>query len=88
MSAPYRTKARAVVHPINGAPFKPFADLNYRDNKELTDQLATYAKTKYPRAKIQVDVSAKQIIVNGRLAAGYSLVDPAPAQHVKPRGQW
>lgn len=69
-----RIRRFAVVQPVGRAPFRERAELHYRDNKELADQLATYARSKWPMPQqIQVDVHAKHILVNGHHSANYSL---------------
>ena len=69
-----RIKRFAVVQPIGHRPFKDRADLNYRDNSELSAQLLTYARSKWPAPqKLAVDTHAKQIIVDGSPRANYSL---------------
>lgn len=69
-----RVKRFAVVHPVGRAPFKDRAELCFRDNKELADQLATYARTKWPHPqRIQVDVHAGHILINGAHRANFSL---------------
>lgn len=69
-----RIKRFAVVHLVGKPPFRERAELHYRDNKELADQIATYARTKWPMPqRIQVDVHAQHILVNGRHSASYSI---------------
>ncbi|WP_426302749.1 hypothetical protein [Arthrobacter sp. R-11] len=69
-----RVKRFAVVQPINHRPFKERADLHYRDNGELTAQLTTFARRKWPHPqRVAIDVHAQQILVDGRHAANYSL---------------
>lgn len=69
-----RIKRFAVVQPIGHRPYKERADLHYRDNAELTSQLLTYARSKWPAPqKLAVDVHAKQIIVDGSPRANYSI---------------
>ncbi|WP_160665376.1 hypothetical protein [Pseudarthrobacter sp. ATCC 49987] len=69
-----RVKRFAVVQPIGHRPYKDRADLHFRDNLELSAQLATYARSKWPAPQmIAVDVHAKQIIVDGSPRANYSI---------------
>ena len=69
-----RIKRFAVVQPIGHRPYKDRADLHFRDTTELTAQLTTYARTKWPAPqRIVVDVHAKQIIVDGTPRANYSI---------------
>jgi len=69
-----RVKRFAIVQPIGHRPFKEHADLHFRDNHELTTQLCTYAMRKWPAPqRVAVDVHAKQILVDGRAVANYSL---------------
>lgn len=80
MSA-YRTKQRAVVHPLQGKPLQPFCNLDYRDSRELSAQLTTYLRGHWPAPqKILVDTAARKILINGVERAGYELVAPAPAK--------
>ncbi|NVM97803.1 hypothetical protein [Arthrobacter sp. SDTb3-6] len=74
----YRTRHRAVVHPLNGKPVQPFANLDYKDSRELVAQLTTYLRGLWPAPqKIQIDVAARKILVNGVERAAYELVAPA-----------
>ncbi|KQR02508.1 hypothetical protein ASF72_10770 [Arthrobacter sp. Leaf141] len=74
-----RIKRLAVVHPVHGAPFKDRAIVQYRDNKELVEQLKTYCRSKWPLPQtIQVDVHAAHILIDGSHTASYSLVEPRP----------
>lgn len=69
-----RIKRFAVIQPVGRAPYKERADLHYRDNNELSAQLVTYARTKWPAPQtLAVDVHAKQILVNGTPRANYSI---------------
>lgn len=69
-----RIKRFAVVQPIGRRPYKDRAALHFRDNLELSAQLATYARSKWPLPQqIAVDVHAKQIIVDGTPRANYSI---------------
>ena len=78
---PYRTRGRAVVHPLSGKPLQPFCNLDFRDSKELKVQLTTYLRGKYPWAKsILVDTAARKILIDGVERAGYELVGPAPVK--------
>ena len=74
-----RIKRFAVVQPIGHRPYKDRADLHYRDNTELTAQLLTYARSKWPAPQaLAVDVHARQIIVNGSPAANFSIHEYRP----------
>ena len=74
-----RIKRFAVVQPIGHRPYKDHADLHFRDNSELTAQLLTYARSKWPvPQQLAIDVHAKQIIVNGTPRANYSLHEYRP----------
>jgi hypothetical protein len=69
-----RIKRFAIVQPIGHAPYKERADLKYRDNTELSAQLVTYARSKWPvPQKLAVDVHTQQIIVDGTPRANYSI---------------
>lgn len=75
-----RVKMFAVVQPIGHRPYKDRADLHFRDNNELSAQLLTYARFKWPAPQaLAVDVHAKQIIVDGTPRANYSLHEYRPA---------
>lgn len=74
-----RIKRFAVVQPIGHRPFKDRADLHFRDNTELTAQLKTYARSKWPEPQaLAVDVHTKQIIVDGTPRANYSIHEYRP----------
>ena len=74
-----RIKRFAVVQPIGHRPYKDRADLNFRDNAELTAQLLTYARSKWPAPQaLAVDVHARQIIVDGTPRANYSIHEYRP----------
>ena len=74
-----RIKRFAVVQPIGHRPYKDRADLHFRDNAELTAQLLTYARSKWPAPQaLAVDVHARQIIVNGSPAANFSIHEYRP----------
>ncbi|QAY16091.1 hypothetical protein SEA_ELESAR_40 [Arthrobacter phage Elesar] len=74
-----RIQRFAVVQPIGRAPYKDRADLDYRDNAELATQLTMYARSKWPLPqRIDVDVHAKQIIVDGTPRANYSIHEYRP----------
>lgn len=80
MSA-YRTKGRAVVHPLSGPPLQPFCNVDFRNAKELKSQLTTYLRGKWPAPQtILVDTTAQKILINGVERAAYKLVGPAPAK--------
>ena len=69
-----RKERFAVVHPIGHKPFKERPNLSYRDNAELTAQLVTFAKSKWPAPQqIAVDTHAEQILVDGVARAKFSL---------------
>lgn len=75
-----RIKRFAVVQPIGHRPFREVAALHYRDNGELSAQLVTYARSKWPAPQaLAVDVHAKQIIVDGTPRANYSIHEYRPA---------
>ena len=72
-----RIKRFAVIQPVGHAPYKDRANLHYRDNQELTAQLATYARTKWPLPQqISVDLHARQILVDGQHRANFSIHEP------------
>ncbi|QYC54961.1 hypothetical protein SEA_POPPER_44 [Arthrobacter phage Popper] len=73
-----RIKRFAVVQPIGKAPYKERADLDYRDNAELATQLTMYARSKWRAQRIDVDVHAAQIIVDGTPRANYSIHEYRP----------
>lgn len=74
-----RIKRFAVVQPIGHRPYKDRADLHYRDNTELSAQLLTYARSKWPAPQaLAVDVHARQIIVDGTPRANYSIHEYRP----------
>ncbi|MFM9430032.1 hypothetical protein [Arthrobacter sp. MP_2.3] len=69
-----RVKRFAIVHPVGHRPYRDRAELNYRDNKELASQLATYARSKWPvPQQISVDIHSAQILVDGRHRANFSI---------------
>lgn len=72
------TKARvtrfAVVHPVGHRPYRDRPQVSFRDNRELADQLSIYCRSKWPAPqKIQIDVHAKHILINGAHRATFSL---------------
>jgi hypothetical protein len=72
-----RVKKFAVIQPVGHAPYKDRANLHYRDNLELTAQLTTYARTKWPvPQQISVDLHTKQILVDGQHRANFSIHEP------------
>jgi len=72
-----RIKRFAVIQPVGKAPYKDRANLHYRDNQELTAQLATFARTKWPLPQqISVDLHARQILVDGQHRANFSIHEP------------
>jgi hypothetical protein len=74
-----RIKRFAIVQPIGHAPYKERADLDFRDTGELATQLAMYARGKWPYPqRIDVDVHAKQIIVDGTPRANFSIHEYRP----------
>lgn len=69
-----RIKRFAIVQPIGHRPYRDRADLHFRDNAELTAQLTTFARSKWPAPqRIAVDTHARQIIVDGTPRANFSL---------------
>ena len=69
-----RVKRFAIVQPVGHRPYKDRADLHFRDNKELATQLSTFARSKWPVPQlIQVDLHAKQILVDGQHRANFSI---------------
>jgi hypothetical protein len=75
-----RVKRFAVIQPIGKKPYRDRADLHFRDNLELSAQLATYARSKWPEPqKIAVDVHSGQIIVDGTPRANFSIHEYRPA---------
>lgn len=69
-----RVKRFAIVQPVGHRPYKDRAALHFRDNKELATQLSTYARSKWPvPQEIQVDLHAKQILVDGQHRANFSI---------------
>ena len=69
-----RVKRFAIVQPVGHRPYKDRADLHFRDNKELANQLSTFARSKWPVPQlIQVDLHAKQILVDGQHRANFSI---------------
>lgn len=69
-----RVRKFAVVHPVGHRPFKDRAELQFRDNRELAQQLSVYCRSKWPAPqKIDVDVHAAHILVNGNHVANFSL---------------
>ena len=74
-----RIKRFAVVQPIGHRPYKDHADLHFRDNAELTAQLLTFARSKWPVPQsLAVDTHAQQILVDGTPRANYSLHEYRP----------
>lgn len=75
-----RRQAVAYVHPTGHRPYSDPAQLDYRDNAELKAQLAAYARTKWTTAtRIDIDLRANQILVNGSVVAGFAITDTRPA---------
>jgi len=69
-----RIKRFAIVQPVGHRPFKDRAELHYRDNRELTEQLATYCRAKWPMPqKIQIDTHAGHVLVDGVHRANFSI---------------
>ena len=69
-----RIKRFAIVHPVGHRPFKDRAELQYRDNRELAEQLTRYCRSKWPMPqKIQIDVHAGHVLVNGAHRANFSI---------------
>jgi len=69
-----RIKRFAVVWPVGRAPFKDRAELHYRDNKELADQLATFCRSKWRMPqRIDIDVHAGHVLINGAHCASFSI---------------
>lgn len=78
MSKP-RIKRFAIVQPIGKPPYRDRANLDYRDNAELSMQLVMYARGKWPMPqKVTVDIHTKQILVDGTARANYSLHEYRP----------
>lgn len=74
-----RLKRFAIVQPVGHRPFKDRAQLHYRDNSELAKQLALYCRTKWPMPqKIQIDVHAGHVLVDGAHRANFSIHEPRP----------
>lgn len=69
-----RIKRFAIVHPVGRAPFKDRAELHYRDNKELADQLATFCRSKWPMPqRIDIDIHAGHVLVDGNHRGSFSI---------------
>jgi|GEM_PF-6305941 len=69
-----RVECTATVNPIGKRPFQDRAQLSYRNDAELSEQLRKYAKHKWPEAyQIKIDTKTKTILVNGRELAHYHL---------------
>ena len=79
-----RVLQRAVVHPLQGAPFRPHADVSFRDNRELSTQLTTYLRRFYPGMKIVIDTTARKVLVDGEERASYVLVAPHHPSRTNP----
>ena len=72
-----RVKARAYIQPKGTRHYRDPAELHYRNNRELADQIATYAKTKWPTAqRVEVDLSTREILIDGRAAANFAVYLP------------
>lgn len=72
-----RTKARAYIQPKGTRHYRDPAELDYRSNRELTAQLVAFARTKWPTAKrVEVDLNAKEILIDGRAAANFAIYQP------------
>ncbi|GAA3404987.1 hypothetical protein [Pseudarthrobacter polychromogenes] len=72
-----RTKARAYIQPKGTRHYKDPAELDYRNNRELTAQLVAFAKTKWFAAKrVEVDLNTKEILIDGRAAANFAIYLP------------
>ncbi|MBO9706114.1 MAG: hypothetical protein J7474_11480 [Arthrobacter sp.] len=69
-----RIECTATVNPIGKRPFPDRAQLSYRNDAELSEQLRKYAKHKWPEAyQIKVDTTTRTILINGRAVAHYHL---------------
>lgn len=72
-----RVRRFAMIQPVGHAPFKDRAELHYRDNRELVQQLTTFARSKWPVPQtIDIDVHAKHILINGVHRANFSIHEP------------
>lgn len=72
-----RRRAIAYVHPTGHRPYREPAQLDFRDNGELKAQLTAYARSKWTTAtRIDIDLGTNQILINGRVAAGFAITDP------------
>ncbi len=77
----YRTKKRAVVHPLRSAKaFKPYANLEFKDARELKDGLTTYMRQFLGSQSIAIDTNTRGILVDGEHRYDYELIEPAPAK--------
>lgn len=77
----YRTKKQAVVHaPKSAKAFKPYCELDYRNESELKNTLALYMKQFCRGQRIEIDTTAGQILVDGEHRYDYELID-----HPRPR---
>ncbi|MHA7145475.1 hypothetical protein ACX80U_12230 [Arthrobacter sp. TmT3-37] len=75
-----RRRAVAYVHPTGHRPYRQPAQLHYGNNAELRSQLAAYVRTKWTTAKrIDVDLGANQILINGQVVAGFAITEPRTA---------
>lgn len=79
--APYRTKQRAVVHPVRSAKaFTPYCNLDYRNKQELKDTLVQYMRQFCGSQRVEVDTTTRGILIDGEHRYTYELIDPAPVK--------
>lgn len=72
-----RVRAEAYVQPKNHRPYKDPAQLHYRDNRELVQQLTTYVRTKWTTAdRVDIDVRTMEVMVDGVAVANFAIHEP------------
>lgn len=77
----YRTKQRAVVHPLKSAKaFQPYCNLDYRNDRELRGALVTYMRQFCGSQQVAVDTASREILVDGEPRYKYELIAPAPVK--------
>lgn len=75
--ADYRTRTDALIQPKGHRHYRDPARLDYRTKTEMRAQLIQYARTKWPTARrIDVDLNTREIVIDGRPAANYTLHAP------------
>lgn len=77
----YRTKKRAVVHPLRSAKaFQPYCSLDFRNEREMKGQIVQYMRPFCGQQRVEIDTATRGILVDGEHRYTYELIDPAPAK--------